>query len=188
MEHISSKKIAIYGLLTAAAIIFGYVEFLLPLSFIAPGVKLGLANLICLYLVCLKKDILLLDEPFSALDYQSRLAISDDIYNILKILLSALLFATPFSLLFSLTAGCVSLIAMIFACKIKAFGIVGISVIGGAIHNIVQLLVAGVTVGKGVWFYLPFLLLAGTVAGLLIGVLCWLFINKTQSVANIIKE
>ena len=29
-------------------------------------------------------DILLLDEPFSALDYQSRLAISDDIYKILK--------------------------------------------------------------------------------------------------------
>ena len=29
-------------------------------------------------------DILLLDEPFSALDYTSRLAISEDIYNILK--------------------------------------------------------------------------------------------------------
>ena len=28
--------------------------------------------------------LLLMDEPFSALDYQSRLAISDDIYNILK--------------------------------------------------------------------------------------------------------
>lgn len=31
-----------------------------------------------------KPDILLLDEPFSALDYQSRLAVSDDIYKILK--------------------------------------------------------------------------------------------------------
>lgn len=29
-------------------------------------------------------DILLLDEPFSALDYQTRLAVSDDVYNILK--------------------------------------------------------------------------------------------------------
>ena len=29
-------------------------------------------------------DLLLMDEPFSALDYQSRLAISDDIYKILK--------------------------------------------------------------------------------------------------------
>lgn len=31
-----------------------------------------------------KPDILLLDEPYSALDYQSRLAVSDDVYNIIK--------------------------------------------------------------------------------------------------------
>ncbi len=31
-----------------------------------------------------RPDILLLDEPFSALDYQSRLAVSDDVYNIIK--------------------------------------------------------------------------------------------------------
>lgn len=29
-------------------------------------------------------DILLLDEPFSALDYQTRLAVSDDVYQIIK--------------------------------------------------------------------------------------------------------
>lgn len=34
--------------------------------------------------LALKPDILLLDEPFSALDYQSRLAVSDDVYRILK--------------------------------------------------------------------------------------------------------
>ena len=31
-----------------------------------------------------KPDILLLDEPFSALDYQTRLVVSDDVYKILK--------------------------------------------------------------------------------------------------------
>jgi len=31
-----------------------------------------------------KPDILLLDEPFSALDYQTRLAVSDDVYRIIK--------------------------------------------------------------------------------------------------------
>lgn len=31
-----------------------------------------------------KPDIILLDEPFSALDYQTRILISDDVYNILK--------------------------------------------------------------------------------------------------------
>lgn len=31
-----------------------------------------------------KPDIILLDEPFSALDYQTRLLVSDDVYNIIK--------------------------------------------------------------------------------------------------------
>ena len=31
-----------------------------------------------------RPDILLMDEPFSALDYQTRLAVSDDVFNIIK--------------------------------------------------------------------------------------------------------
>lgn len=31
-----------------------------------------------------KPDLLLMDEPFSALDYQTRLLVSDDVYNIIK--------------------------------------------------------------------------------------------------------
>ena len=34
--------------------------------------------------LAIKPDILLLDEALSSLDYQSRLAISDDLYNIIK--------------------------------------------------------------------------------------------------------
>ena len=34
--------------------------------------------------LAIKPDLLLLDEPFSALDYQSRLAVSDDVYKIIK--------------------------------------------------------------------------------------------------------
>ena len=166
MKNISAKRITIYGLLTAVAMIFGYVEFLLPLSFIAPGVKLGLANLICLYLICVDKSCLAMGV------------------NVVRILLSALLFATPFSLLFSLTAGVLSVISMLFAKKIKFLGVVGISVIGSAVHNIVQLIVANFTVGQGVWFYLPFLLTAGTVAGAFIGLLCFAMLSKTK---NIIK-
>lgn len=34
--------------------------------------------------LAIKPDILLLDEPFSALDYQSRLSVSEDVYNIIR--------------------------------------------------------------------------------------------------------
>ena len=34
--------------------------------------------------LAINPDILLLDEPFSALDYQTRLAVSDDVYRIIK--------------------------------------------------------------------------------------------------------
>ncbi len=165
--NMSAKKISLYGLLTAAALLFGYVEYLFPLSFIAPGMKLGLANAVCLYLICSKKNV------------------AAFFVNIVRILLSAMLFATPFSLLFSLTAGLASTFAMLFVTKIKSFGIIGISVIGSAVHNIVQLLVANFTVGHGVWFYMPYLLIVGTVAGVLIGYICYMLINKTKKIHSI---
>ena len=34
--------------------------------------------------LALKPDILLLDEPFSALDFQTRIKVSDDVYKIIK--------------------------------------------------------------------------------------------------------
>ena len=41
-----AKKIAYCGMLTALAMIFSYVESLIPISFGVPGIKLGLANLV----------------------------------------------------------------------------------------------------------------------------------------------
>ena len=41
-------KIAYCGMLTALAMIFSYVESLIPINFGVPGIKLGLANLVVL--------------------------------------------------------------------------------------------------------------------------------------------
>ena len=51
-----SKKMALYGVLASVGLVFSYVETLLPLTFIAPGVKIGLANGVALLLI-LKNDI-----------------------------------------------------------------------------------------------------------------------------------
>ena len=165
MKKIKTKTISLYGFLTAAALLFGYVEYLVPLNFIAPGVKLGFANGVFLLLLFLKK-------------YKAAFLV-----NIVRILLSALLFASPFSLVFSITAGLFSMFAMLLTVRCPKIGFVGVSVIGATVHNITQLCVATVTVGHGVWYYLPFLVFAGVIAGVFIGVLTYLIfirISKTK--------
>ena len=168
MKSLNSKKVCLYGLLTAAALLFGYVEYLVPLNFIAPGIKLGISNGVVL--------LLILNN-----NYKSAFLV-----NICRIVLSAFLFATPFSLVFSLTAGIISTLVMILLNRFKGFGVVGISAVGGAVHNLVQIIVARLTVGKGVFFYMPYLLLAGVLTGAAVGVLVWLMLKKATKI-NFLK-
>ena len=45
------KKTAYYASMVALALIFGFVEFLIPFDFGIPGIKLGLANLVAIFLL-----------------------------------------------------------------------------------------------------------------------------------------
>lgn len=143
-----AKKVSFYGILVALCLVLGYIEHLLPMDFIAPGIKLGLANTLTLLLVA-KGDI------------KGAFAV-----NIVRILLSGLLFASPSVLIYSLTAGLLSLTVMSLLSKLKQIGIIGFSVAGAVIHNITQLAVAFFMVGAGVLYYLPFLLISAVVCGI----------------------
>ena len=158
-----AKKIALYGILTGLALIFGFIESLFSLSFIAPGVKLGLANSVALLLLCFK-------------DFKGALLV-----NITRVLLSALLFSSPFSLVFSLTAGLVSVVIMRVLSGLKGVSAVGFSIIGAAVHNLVQLTVAAVLFGRAVWYYLPFLLISALLSGGLIGILSSIIFKKIKT-------
>ena len=142
-----AKKVALYGILTGLALIFGYIESLFSLSFIAPGIKLGLANSVALLLLCFR-------------EFKGALLV-----NITRILLSALLFSTPFSLVFSLTAGIISVVIMKLLSGIKSVSVVGFSIAGAVVHNLVQLTVASIIFGRAVWYYLPFLLVSALISG-----------------------
>ncbi len=148
-----AKRVCLYGILAAGCIIFGYLEHLVSLDFIAPGVKLGLANSVVLLLI-LKNDI------------KGAFAV-----NIVRILLSSLLFSAPSTLLFSFSAGMISTAVMACVGKFKCFSAVGFSVIGAAVHNITQLICAVFLLGTGVVYYLPFLLVSALISGILIGIL-----------------
>ena len=153
-------KIAMYGMLIALAMIFSFVETLIPIPIPVPGVKLGLANLVtivCLYLLGIK----------------AAFAVS-----FLRILLISFTFGNVSAILFSASGGLCSLLCMMAAKKSAAFSEAGVSIIGGVSHNIGQILAAMFIIQNiGLFAYLPLLLVAGVLTGLLIGVLAAL-INK----------
>ncbi len=158
-----AKKVAFYGVTAAVCLVFSYVETLLPLSFIAPGIKIGLANGVALLLI-LKKDI---KGAF--------------LVNIIRIILLNLLFVSPFALVFSLTAGLLSTCVMWLASKIGKFGVIGFSVLGAMTHNIVQVAVALIFFGTGVLFYLPVLIFSAIISGAIIGFLAKILDNKIKT-------
>ena len=157
-----AKKVALYGILTGLALIFGYIESLFSLSFIAPGIKLGLANSVALLLLCFR-------------EFKGALLV-----NITRILLSALLFSTPFSLVFSLTAGIISVVIMGLLSGIKSVSPIGFSIAGAAVHNLVQLTVASIIFGRAVWYYLPFLLVSALISGGIIGALSLIIFKRIK--------
>lgn len=157
-----AKKVCIYGIMAALCIVLGYVEHLIPFDFIAPGIKLGLANSVAVLLVA-KGDI---KGAFGV--------------NIVRILLSALLFSAPSALIYSLSGGLVSLLVMCIFSKIKSIGIIGFSVLGAVTHNLTQLLCAALMLGGGVWYYLPFLLLAAAISGFATGTAAQLVFKKIK--------
>lgn len=156
------KKLCVYSLLCAICIIIGYVESLLNLSFIVPGMKIGLSNSIACVLV------------FSG-DIKGAFAV-----NISRILLSALLFGSFVSLCFSLAGGIVSLALTAILKNCRFFSVIGVSAIGGAVHNAIQCAAGLIFVGTGVLYYLPVLLVAGLACGAAVGVLSKLVLRRIK--------
>ena len=150
-----SKKIALFGLLIALAFVLSYIESLIPVFIAVPGVKLGLTNLVVLI----------------ALD---RLKKKDAFFiNMIRILLVGLTFGNTFSMLYSFAGGMLSFLAMVFLYKKNWFSVIGISVAGGLFHNIGQIIVAAIVLqSDALFYYLPVLMISGTIAGIVVGILC----------------
>lgn len=164
-NKVNIKRITLYALLTALCIIVGYLESHLSITLIAiaPGVKIGLSNAVALTLVCKG-------------DKKGAWAV-----NITRICLSALLFGSPISFLLSLSGGVASTAATCLLSRVKSVSVIGISILGGVIHNVFQLIVAIVIVGVGAIYYLPVLLGLGAVCGAFCGIMARLILNKIKA-------
>ena len=162
-SNTSARNAALFGILTALALVLGSVESLVPVYLGAPGVKLGLANLVTmvgLYCMGTKETALI---------------------SVVRILLSGILFGPPSAILFGLAGTALSLTVMSFSRKFRLFGMVGVSILGGVAHNIGQFLMAAFVVNTfGVFSYLPVLLTAGCAAGALIGLLGGILVGRVN--------
>ncbi len=149
----NNRKLVTMALFITAAMMLSYIESLFPFFFGVPGMKLGLANLavvMALYLYGWREALMV---------------------NVLRIMLTGLLFGNMFSVLFSLSGALVSFICMLSARKL-GLSLYGVSMAGGVSHNAGQLLTAAFIVQTvEIGYYAPFLLAAGLVTGFLIGVL-----------------
>lgn len=162
-----TKKIALYGLLTAVALLLSYLEAQLPAFVAIPGIKLGLTNLVVL--VALYR-----------MGSGAALGI-----NAVRILLAALLFGSGASLAFSAAGGILSTLVMIGLKKTGRFRVIPVSIAGGVAHNVGQILAAMVLLGteKLAWT-LAVLWFSGMIAGAVIGLLGGLLCRRLQAIAD----
>lgn len=152
-----TRKLAFLGLFAAAAILIGYVEAMIPVSFAVPGIKLGLCNIV----------VLLLIEFYS---WREALAVS-----VVRIFAVGFLFGNLFSIAYALSGSLFSIAVMTLLKKTGKFGILGISSVGGAAHNTGQVVMACLILKGFPWqLYLPVLLLAGLATGLVTGMTAYL--------------
>ncbi len=149
------------GVLIALALVFSYVEHLIPIPTPVPGIKIGLANLVSL-------TGLFFLHPAQIF-----------IILVSRILLAGLMFGNMSTIIYSLAGGVVSFLIMYLFKRLKLFSALGISMLGGVFHNLAQLSVACILLSStSLLMYLPVLIIAGVVSGLLIGTVTEL-VSKT---------
>ena len=159
-----TRKIARMGLLVALSMILSYVESLIPAFVAVPGVKVGLANIVVIF-------ALYTLGPIEAL-----------IVSLLRVILSSFLFGSVLSLLYSLSGALLSLGGMILMKKMKIFSTTAVSVTGGVLHNVGQILVACLVLETDVLlYYLPVLILSGVITGAVIGIIASLVIKRLEN-------
>ncbi len=159
-----TRKIVIIGLLVSMGLILKIVETMIPMAFVVPGAKLGLANVVNLIGLILFGFV----GGFQIL--------------ILRIFLGSLLIGTFMTVSFylSLSGGLVAYLIMGFAYYFfkDRLSLIGVSVLGAVFHNIGQIITAYFIIGtSGIFYYLPYLVLLAVPTGIGVGLIAFFTIN-----------
>lgn len=148
-----AQAVAHIALLSSLALIFSYIEAIIPYNPGIPGIKLGIANIVVV--IALYKY-----------GWKDAAAVST-----IRIVIAGLLFNGLFGMLYSLAGAFVSLTGMILLKKTDKFSVIGVSMAGGVLHNVGQLLVASAIIEDiRIFYYFPVLLFSGIASGIAIGI------------------
>ena len=158
-----NRKIALLSMCACLAMLLSFVESRIPPLTAIPGIKMGLANIAVM---------------FTMYKIGTKEAA---VVSAVRIILIALLFGSAVSFLYSLAGAVLSFTVMLLLRRLRVFSEVGVSVAGGVCHNIGQIVMACILLETNVIvYYLPFLLLSGTVTGVLIGITSALLIKRIK--------
>ena len=158
-----TKKVAFLGLTIALSMILSFVESQIPPLVAVPGVKAGLANIVTVFMLYRVST----KETASV--------------SLIRVILSSLLFGSVMSMAYGFAGAVLSLIGMALLKKSGLFSPIAVSVAGGVLHNIGQIAVAiFVTETAEIAYYLPVLLISGTLAGIVIGAAAGIIVKRTE--------
>ena len=160
----SVKKLTTLSLTVAAAMLLSYIEHLLPSFVPIAGVKLGLANIATVF-------------ALYTLGRSCAIGVT-----LVRVLLSTLLFGNPIGAIYALSGAVAALLGMCLVSLLPIFSEIGVSTVGGVLHNVGQIIAAAVVMRTAelVTAYLPWLLISGTVAGVCIGIASGLLIKRLR--------
>ena len=160
-----ARRTALTALMVSLALIFSYIDFLIPFTPAVPGIKLGIANLVIIV----------------ALYYLGpRYALT---VNVVRVLIAGLLFSGVFGAAYSMAGALLSFLVMVLLKKTGLFSITGVSIAGGVAHNLGQILVASFLVSNLKMFaYFPVLIFSGVASGAAIGIISWLILQRLPRV------
>ncbi|MCR5090748.1 MAG: Gx transporter family protein [Oscillospiraceae bacterium] len=158
-----TRKLAVMALTTALAMVLSFVESQIPAFVAVPGVKMGLANIAVVF-------------ALYKLGWKEAVGIS-----LVRVLLVSMLFGSIASLFYSLAGAALSLLGMGFLKKTGQFTEIVVSVAGGILHNVGQIAMASLILETdALRYYLPFLLVSGILAGIVIGVLAAILVRRVR--------
>ena len=157
------KKLTTLSMVLAIAMVLSFIESRMPLSVAIPGVKIGFANIaivFALYKLGAKEAVCV---------------------SVVRVFLVSFLFGNSVSLMYSLAGAVLSLTLMLLLKRLSPFSELGVSIAGGVAHNIGQIAMACIILKTNIIaYYLPFLLLSGTVAGVIIGIVSAILIKRIK--------